>query len=68
MKVKLLKKLRKKFCIMSLDVHVFKILYSVKTLHIGGEDYCQFCSYSFKEALKKQRELIIKELKKIQNK
>lgn len=44
---------------MKATVHVFKTVYSVKTLHFGGEDYCEFCSYSYKEALKKQIELIL---------
>lgn len=67
MKIKLLKKLRKKHQIREQEVHIIKILYSVTPLHRCwkcNEFEIPFSTYSYKEAKKKQRELILDSLKK----
>jgi predicted RecB family nuclease len=69
MKTKLLKKLRDKHMIVSTHIRVLTKIYSVKPLHKfpNGRDevdMVEWCTYSYSEALKKQRELILKSLKK----
>lgn len=65
MRTKLLIRLRRKFAIMESEVHVIKILYSVKPLHSYKNNdplTVEFGTFSFKEAQKKQRELILKHI------
>jgi len=69
MKTKLLKRLRKKYAIMGQTVHVIKYMYSVKPFHHypqGEEFNPNWGSYSFDEAKAKQRELILKHVRKYQ--
>ena len=73
MKVKLLKKLRNKHCIVSATIRVLTILYSVRPLHVftngvDEPDMVKWCTYSYEEARIKQRELILESLKKYKNK
>lgn len=73
MKVKLLKKLRDKHCIVFATIRVLTTLYSVKPLHvfqngIDENDMVKWCTYSFDKAKEKQRELILKSLNKYKNK
>lgn len=73
MKTKLLKKLRKKHEIVQATIRVITKLYSVKPLHkfingIDENDMVEWCTYKYSIANLKQRELILKSVKKWQHK
>jgi hypothetical protein len=62
MKTKLLKKLRKKWRIVGSPVHVIKYIYSLYPLSrhpVGEPDMAKWTTYSFDNAINKQREMII---------
>ena len=71
MRTKLLRRLRNKHQIRSQTVHVIKTMYSVTPLHkcVGCNEFeVPFATYSYKEAVKRQRELILDKVNALRNK
>ncbi len=65
MKTKLLKKLRDRHQIVWCAIDIIKVLYSVKPLNryrTGDPEDAKWCSRSYDNAVKKQRELILQSL------
>lgn len=68
MKTKLLRKLRKEYSICSCTIDVIKTIYSVSPLNRyrnGDPQDAAWCSFSYENAVIKQRELILEHIKRL---